>query len=120
MLQVMAQNHTKEKPLSLGQLLVPIWGPFGNLWVAFGHHFGVLEAPVEALCDLVGRHCLHGRVWVRFEGSPEVSKSRGENGYPPCGELWGVKGGGKEEEGKDLRRLVDPKGSADFSRCCML
>ena len=31
----------------------------------------------------------------------------------PRGEFWGVQGGGQQEEGKDLRRLVDPKGSAD-------
>ena len=33
---------------------------------------------------------------------------------PPRGEIWEVKGGGQQEEGKDLRRLVDPKGSADL------
>ena len=36
----------------------------------------------------------------------------GEN--PPRGEFWGVKRGGQQEERKDLRRLVDPKGSADL------
>ena len=33
----------------------------------------------------------------------------------PRGEIWEVKGGGQQEEGKDLRRLVDPKGSADYT-----
>ena len=33
---------------------------------------------------------------------------------PLPGEIWGFQGGGQEEEGKDLRRLVDPKGSADW------
>ena len=50
--------------LFFGAFLRPIWSPVGPFW----HHFGVLEPPVAALCDLVGRHCRHGRVWVRFEG----------------------------------------------------
>ena len=38
----------------------------------------------------------------------------GEMGTTPLpGEIWGFQGGGQEEEGKDLRRLVDPNGSAD-------
>ena len=42
-----------------------VWGPVGPFW----HHFGVLEAPVEALWDLVGPHCLHGRVWERSDAN---------------------------------------------------
>ena len=34
----------------------------------------------------------------------------------PAGGQTGPRGGGQQEEGKDLRRLVDPKGSADFSQ----
>ena len=34
-------------------------------------------------------------------------------GDPP-GEICEAQGGGQQEEGKDLRRLVDPKGSVDL------
>ena len=37
-------------------------------------------------------------------------------GDPPRGDFWGFQGGGQQEEDKDLRRLADPKGSADLWR----
>ena len=47
--------------VSIGAMLGSIWGPVDPFW----YHCGVLEAPVEALWELVEPHCLHGRVWVR-------------------------------------------------------
>lgn len=41
---------------SIWELVVPSW-----------HRFGVLEAPVYAHKDLLGSHCDHVKVWVRFE-----------------------------------------------------
>ena len=44
----------------------------------------------------------------------EASGSSGTGrGGDPTGGQTGPRGGGQQEEGKDLRRLVDPKGSAD-------
>ena len=48
---------------------------------------------------------------------PGASKRHPEaqsRGGDPTGGQTGPRGGGQQEEGKDLRRLVDPKGSADF------
>ena len=46
-------------------------------------------------------------------GGEEMGRDFGLPRENPRGEFWGVQGGGQQEEGKDLRRLVDPKGSAD-------
>ena len=48
---------------------------------------------------------------------PGASKRHPEaqaRGGDPTGGQTGPRGGGQQEEGKDLRRLVDPKGSADL------
>ena len=42
-----------------------------------------------------------------------MGKWGGKISSPPRGEFWEAQGGGQQEEGKDLRRLVDSKGSAD-------
>ena len=54
---------------------------------------------------------LEGAGWGVFGASNQPARG-GEMGTTPLpGEIWGFQGGGQEEEGKDLRRLVDPKGS---------
>ena len=58
--------------------------------------------------------------WPSFGGVPFLLVFGGIPGgdpngkNPPRGEIWGVKRGGQQEENKDLKRLVDPKGSADL------
>ena len=48
-----------------------------------------------------------------FQGaSKEHPEAQGRWG-DPMGAETRSRGGGQQEEGKDLRRLVDPKGSAD-------
>ena len=71
----------------------PSWPFFGE--VPFLHSF---------LVTLFERKCSN---W----GSPGIEKMFIT---PPLGEFWEPKRGGQQEESKDLRRLVDPKGSADF------
>ena len=48
-----------------------------------------------------------------FPGASKGPPDAQSQGGDPMGGETRSRGGGQQEEGKDLRRLVDPKGSAD-------
>ena len=75
--------------------LAPCGGPWGAKWHQFGGSGAMSKAGL-----LPGASKRH----------PEA---QGTGGGDPTGGQTGPRGGGQQEEGKDLRRLVDPKGSAD-------
>ena len=79
----------------------PNLAPFGGPWGAKWHQFGGSGAMSKA-----------GLLPGASKRHPEAHSTGGGD---PMGGQTGPRGGGQQEEGKDLRRLVDPKGSADFA-----
>ena len=79
----------------------PNLAPFGGPWGAKWHQFGGSGAMSKA-----------GLLPGASKRHPEA---QGTGGGDPTGGQTGPRGGGQQEEGKDLRRLVDPKGSADMT-----
>ena len=92
--------------------LAPFGGPNLAPFGGHGEQNGInLEAPEQ--CQKQG--CCQ-------EPPRGIRKPTVEGGDPTGGQT-GPRGGGQQEEGKDLRRLVDPKGSADkfdMRSCCTL
>ena len=81
----------------------------------FGTQFGSIWGAMGSKMASIWRLSSHVKSRAVARSLQEASGSPGKGGgRDPAGGQTGPRGGGQQEEGKDLRRLDDPKGSADF------
>ena len=116
LLQILGANWFKSETLGPSKLCE--WSPkskfshFGKSG-KFGTQFGSMWGAMGSKMASIWRLRSHVKSRAVARSLQEASGSPVNRGGDPTGGQTGPRGGGQQEEGKDLRRLVDPKGSAD-------